>query len=815
MVRAVDLLRFSALLLVLVIVPSTLAQPADTRIAVSMAGLFPLSGVFAKTGAEIEAVTRAGIEFFINPDFATFPRLKVNFVPRDTESSPIGGVRAFQEGVDSVGTYIGPFLSEVAEFVGTTSAIYEYAVLSYASTKASLSDDERFPFFNRVVPPEDRQGEAVAALVDFYSWHPFTAVLYTSDEYGVSLFERYEKEAADRDITILTQQPFQNDQDDVDVELEAIRQSLARVVVIFAQTNNYRTIVRSARRLGMLEDDYVFICSDRGATDEAWTDVRDGSIDEATREGMRGWIGTQFHPPQGALYEQFLDVWETLDPLEYPGAGTRKVNRWAPFAIDAFSLTLRGFSFNFVNAVLVLRQGIVNPIDQSALQNLLRNIVFEGMTGVVNLHGTKDRSQYPFDIVNLRDDEDDWVVVGQWVDLPDDYGRYDDFDYLVGNPVLEEPEPGLHMRYKISFIGGSEKLPDLFVRNSLDYWSCDDRKEKTDKSGKRVRLEEPGGNDPNNIAEFYRCDQFIDCDNMSDEWGCTPSLPVAMIIYGIFVFLLVLIALFFMAFTCVFGFCVKKKRVRAASPVFLIIALVACICGFLAVFAWYGKPHPVACAFQPWLVTVPLIVLVSALFVKSFRVWRLYRSQHAIKAIPDLHLVVAIVLLSLPVIFINFLWSLLATPTASLEDRDGHEHYVCNTGGFLGEPFGIVFAALLIAYFAAVLLFGVFLSFVTRNVSSAFNESRLIGVSIYNLTFLGVVVIPVYFALQAAGPVAVWVIVATAILYGFAATMFVQFVPKVWGVLLVDGLKGDTYTDDTTVDASATAESIKSSDAMF
>lgn len=177
-------MRLSVLLLgafvLFVAVPSALAQ--DTRIGVNFAGLFPLSGVFAKTGAEIEAVARAGIEFFINGDRETFPRLRIIYQPRDTESSPIGGVRAFQERVDSVGSYIGPFLSEVAEFVGTTSAIYEYAVLSYAATKASLSDDERFPFFNRVVPPEDRQGEAIAALIDFYSWHPFAAVLYTSDE---------------------------------------------------------------------------------------------------------------------------------------------------------------------------------------------------------------------------------------------------------------------------------------------------------------------------------------------------------------------------------------------------------------------------------------------------------------------------------------------------------------------------------------------------------------------------------------------------------------------------------------------------------
>jgi len=38
---------------------------------------------------------------------------------------------------------------------------------------------------------------------------------------------------------------------------------------------------------------------------------------------------------------------------------------------------------------------------------------------------------------------------------------------------------------------------------------------------------------------------------------------------------------------------------RVASPVFLLLLLVSVIVGYCSIFAWFGKPHPVACAFQP------------------------------------------------------------------------------------------------------------------------------------------------------------------------------------------------------------------------
>ena len=52
---------------------------------------------------------------------------------------------------------------------------------------------------------------------------------------------------------------------------------------------------------------------------------------------------------------------------------------------------------------------------------------------------------------------------------------------------------------------------------------------------------------------------------------------------------------------------------------------------------------------------------------KSFRIWRLYRSPVEVTAMTDWQLLIFVILLTIPMIILLFLWTLLGTPTADLE----------------------------------------------------------------------------------------------------------------------------------------------------
>ena len=124
----------------------------------------------------------------------------------------------------------------------------------------------------------------------------------------------------------------------------------------------------------------------------------------------------------------------------------------------------------------------------------------------------------------------------------------------------------------------------------------------------------------------YHCDQFIDCQNFSDESvDCGSNYLVLFIVFGVVTGLLILGTFPLFVFTVLFGFLVKRRRIRAASPPFLMIILVSTVIGYASVYAWFGKPHPVACGFQPWLLGLSVTSLVAALVVRCFRIYRIFK----------------------------------------------------------------------------------------------------------------------------------------------------------------------------------------------
>lgn len=100
---------------------------------------------------------------------------------------------------------------------------------------------------------------------------------------------------------------------------------------------------------------------------------------------------------------------------------------------------------------------------------------------------------------------------------------------------------------------------------------------------------------------------------MSDEpYDCVPSFKILFIVYGIITGLLILFTiLVFVPFTILFGFIIPRRRVRASSPLFLLIIIVSGVFGYGSTYAWYGKPQSVACGFQPWLLGLAIVSMNS------------------------------------------------------------------------------------------------------------------------------------------------------------------------------------------------------------
>ena len=112
-----------------------------------------------------------------------------------------------------------------------------------------------------------------------------------------------------------------------------------------------------------------------------------------------------------------------------------------------------------------------------------------------------------------------------------------------------------------------------------------------------------------------------------------------------------------------------------------------------------------------------------------------------------------------------------------------HGHYICLSDGLV-PGLTWVFFFILVGYSGFVLLLGTAFAFITRSVKTQYNEEQSIALSIYNLTFVGMVSIAVLFVLNyQENYLAYWILLMVAINYAFASTLFFNLAPVLFGTL--------------------------------
>ena len=623
---------------------------------------------------------------------------------------------------------------------------------------------DTYPLFNQIIPRYSYQAVAVAEILTFLSkksglkQYLDLSIIASSNEFGVNGAKDMIRTAGRYDIIIKAYQQFVTFSSDftfnnIDVEIGEIRDSGSRVILGITEPVEFISVVNTAYTFGLIGDNYVWLCYSGCATPYTFA--------PGVKENQVGLIGINQSGFKGEVYQNFSTQ---IKAMSYYGS-TLADSLENQYHYDGVYLLATAIQ-SMIEEGGFTEEGKLKDIYR--FNEILRNSSVIGTTGLVQL--TPEGVRYPvYDIANLQSPNDTgFTIVGTW-NLTDGLVLTDDF----------------------VFYDQTTNIPDIDIREPFKYWSCSEKNEEVDWTGKTVTLKTPNQKNPNaNIDLSYYCDNFIDCENLSDESSnnCESNYTVLFIVFGVINGILILIAIMFAIFTIVFGFIFRRKRVISASPLFLLIIVISCIVGYTSIFAWYGKPNKVGCGFQPWLLGLPVTSMIAALCAKTFRIWRIFKSPFNRRVITDFELLLLWVIMMVPSVIILVLWTIISTPTAHMKNLDGNDHYVCDTGGFTGPPGGYVFFAIFVAYNAIILLFGAFLSIVTRDVPELFNESKIISISIYHLVFESVVIIPVVIVLSNINPYIGWIIRSGGILYAFTATLWIQFLPKVFGLIFIDRL---------------------------
>merc|ERR1712137_204236 len=643
-------------------------------------------------------------------------------------------------------------LSNTAVPAAETATVYEVALFSSLATSSELTAS---PLFTRLTTPASDQTDAIQdailhyANIQEFGWTD-VAILSTTDQYGVSLSTNFINSAEARGINVVVYRQFVSDLGQFPPELQEIKNSGVRVIVAFV-FEEWEPLIIEAGKIGLVDENHVWFVSDLVTATSFQT--------QEARQMGRGIIAAFQHLPQTQQQQEFVQRWMSLDPVAYPTAGAMFPP--IPYTLIHYDL--------FIHTAMALdradRLGLLESherIPGEVWKNLIRNITFAGASGEILIDEFGDRIA-PFALLYYSPETDSWL------------------------PTAVAYKEGYEVVADVVWFSNTTVIPDLDIRPPFGYWSCHDKEKGRDETGKQITLHTPDRSDVDDIGSSYYCDEFIDCQNLSDEGdGCKTNIIVFYIIMGIITGLLILFAFVLLIFVIIFGIILKYRRLRVASPPFLTLLLATLIVGFSSVFAWFGKPHPVACAFQPWLLGLPTISMIIILSAKTFRIYRIFKYPMKKQKISNIHLCIIWLIFMIPAIAIVTLWMIISTPTADMRERADKDHYVCTTGGFTGEPGGYIFFGIFVAYGTFVLCIGAVLCVLARKVPAEFNESKLLAVSIYNLALLSVVIIPVYIVLLYYEPFIASIVRTCAILYAYSATMFLQFIPKLVGVIFFD-----------------------------
>ncbi|XP_064431672.1 metabotropic glutamate receptor 8 isoform X2 [Mirounga angustirostris] len=165
---------------------------------------------------------------------------------------------------DKISGVIGAAASSVSIMVANILRLFKIPQISYASTAPELSDNTRYDFFSRVVPPDSYQAQAMVDIVTALGWN-YVSTLASEGNYGESGVEAFTQISREiGGVCIAQSQKIPREPRPGEFE-KIIRRLLetpnARAVIMFANEDDIRRILEAAKKLNQ-SGHFLWIGSD-------------------------------------------------------------------------------------------------------------------------------------------------------------------------------------------------------------------------------------------------------------------------------------------------------------------------------------------------------------------------------------------------------------------------------------------------------------------------------------------------------------------------------------------------------------------------
>ncbi|ORX48903.1 hypothetical protein BCR36DRAFT_353941 [Piromyces finnis] len=215
-------------------------------------------------------------------------------------------------------------------------------------------------------------------------------------------------------------------------------------------------------------------------------------------------------------------------------------------------------------------------------------------------------------------------------------------------------------------------------------------------------------------------------------------------------------------------------EIRRSSPLFLINMLVGIMLAFVSILTFIGKPTKFICILRPYILVLTFGLTFFSLLLKTFRIKVIFDKINF--QVKDSNLIMYLcILLGIELTLVT-IWSSAAgmEPDVKKFTRSMH-YYICKNTSSLGT----YIQTSLIVINGLALVYGCYLVYKVKNVYSEYNESKVIGLSIYGIVICMIILMFIV-NIKGLDHTTLFLIQSLMIILSADIILVFMFTPKLW-----------------------------------
>ncbi|XP_067880364.1 metabotropic glutamate receptor 6-like [Heterodontus francisci] len=654
---------------------------------------------------------------------------------------------------------IGASASSVSIMVANVLRLFAIPQISYASTAPELSDNNRYDYFSRVVPPDSYQAQAMVDIVKALGWNYVSTIASEGNygESGVEAFAQISREAGGLCIAQSLKIPREPKPGEFEKIVNRLMETPnARGIIIFANEDDIKRVLEAAN-LANLTGHFLWVGSDSWGAKASpvlhQEEVAEGAVTILPkRTSIEGF--DQYFTSRSLQNNRrniwFAEFWEddftcklTLprgqqDPTVKKCTGQERIGRDShyeqegkvQFVIDAVYAMAHALH-DMHNDLCTGAIGVCPKMDAIGGKTLLqyiRGVTFNGSAGtsvMFNENGDAPGRYHIFQYHHTNTSTPGYKVIGQWT------------DQLRMN--LEEMQWGG---------GGTEVPPSVcsvpcqpgerkkMVKGVPCCWHC----ELCD--GYRYQLSE---------FDCQLCP--LDMRPSQNRTGCRPTPVVKLEWHSAWavlpLFLAVMGILVTTSTVLIFIRHNETPIVRASGRELSYVLLTGIFLIYAITFLMIAEPGAVVCALRRLLLGLGMSITYSALLTKTNRIYRIFeRGKRSVTPprfiSPTSQLAITFILISLQVLGV-LVWLGVQPPHATVDYEEQRTPDPQFARGVLKCDMSDRSIICCLSYSILLMVTCTVYAIKSRGVPETFNEAKPIGFTMYTTCIIWLAFVPIFF----------------------------------------------------------------------